>query len=557
MTPVHQILAQWQQQVGQITSRFQQTLEEASAGCRQLVDRNPTDIAPLRNVFGAIDAHRKEVEHALSDAWRQTEDGLEAAGDGRANVAHDEGERQYRYAAMWLEEQWMRFEGHWNIEQVQAMWPHAQAALQRPAPCARCGQPMQLATRAQAQTVACPACRAQNQVAADPVCAIYFGMADSVALGQTVDRWLAKRRHELSWEDQRVATHQRTGQWPEEPVESLKQLERLELDYQQALVSTRSQMDPCSPEQQRSFVEGRMRPFYDRMNRNAVWRRAHGMPPLDVAATEGAVDWGPLRPEAIDDFYFHQMLLEWLQGDDALYAKALARLGYRDATHWKIVERTFLEHWGDDEIGSDHFQEAASRAVARAMNERGALMAQANSHLLNPIEGVSIETVAGLMARVGSTPEDGFVKLLAGQGLGLETWARVSKAWMARMSSDTTGTIATAYSKAFTGAGQGQFGEAGKAVAAATGAGGMATDALGGEAPVSFERYAEISGAMAAWAKQGKDISAGLHACFRITAQDFSTISVYWSAKMADDFSLFDRMTELTNEYEKQYLASA
>jgi hypothetical protein len=90
MTPVQQqILAQWQQQVGQITGRFQQTLAEATAGCKQLVARNPIDIGPLRNVFGAIDAQRKEAEHALSDAWSATRN---------TGVASSRGPSSPRYA---------------------------------------------------------------------------------------------------------------------------------------------------------------------------------------------------------------------------------------------------------------------------------------------------------------------------------------------------------------------------------------------------------------------------------------------------------------------------
>jgi hypothetical protein len=71
---------------------------------------------------------------------------------------------------------------------------------------------------------------------------------------------------------------------------------------------------------------------------------------------------------------------------------------------------------------------------------------------------------------------------------------------------------------------------------------------------VSFERYAEISGAMAAWSKQGKDISAGLDKHFKMSAMDFSNISMYWSQKMMTDFSLIERLSQLTAQYEQQYL---
>jgi hypothetical protein len=560
VTPAQQqILAQVQQHMQSTTARLQQLFAEASGGCRQLVDRNPVDLAPLGNALGAIGEQVKTQQRALWDGWDALRERIDQAQDSRdpgRDDAHHEGDRQYRWADLWMTEQWMRFESHWRMEQLRAMWPHVQAAAQRPAPCTRCGQPLQLATRAQAQTVACPSCRAQNQVAPDMACAQYVGMAESVAQAQSMDRQLAVLRYNVEWEDRRHAAKRQTGDWPDEPIESLKHREQLELAWYQAHIQAKSAMDPLTPEQQKQFVDGRMKHFYERMGRNEVWRRAYGMQSLDVRAPEGARDWGPLRPDAVDDFYFHGALIQYTQEDPGAQAKAFAKLGYRDLMHWKIVEKTFLEYWGE-RVGDPQFQQAASRAAMRAMNERASLMADQNQGLIEPIEGVSIETYAGLMAKVGSASDDEFVRLLAQNQMDRAKWDRVNKAWMARMSTDSTGTIATAYSKAFLGAGQGQYGAAGAAAAAAMGAGGVATAGPGGAEPVSFEKYAEISGAMSAWSKQGKDISAGLHKHFAMTAQDFSSISMFWSTKMTQDFSLMDRLSDLTTKYEQQYLGMA
>ncbi len=76
-----------------------------------------------------------------------------------------------------------------------------------------------------------------------------------------------------------------------------------------------------------------------------------------------------------------------------------------------------------------------------------------------------------------------------------------------------------------------------------------------GEVP--FEKYCEIAGAMNAWTKQGKDISAGLHKHFQMTAMDYSNISMYWTQKMMADLSMFDRQTQLQNHYEQRYLQMA
>jgi hypothetical protein len=149
-----------------------------------------------------------------------------------------------------------------------------------------------------------------------------------------------------------------------------------------------------------------------------------------------------------------------------------------------------------------------------------------------------------------------FQQLLAQHQMDQAKWERVQKGWIDKMSKDTTGAVATEYSKAFMSAGQGQYGAAGAAAADAMGAGGIGVQAPAAAAePLSFEKYAEISGAMAAWSKQGKDISAGLDKHFKMTAQDFSNVSMYWSSKMMQDMSSFERLSQLSTKYEQQYLA--
>jgi len=60
---------------------------------------------------------------------------------------------------------------------------------------------------------------------------------------------------------------------------------------------------------------------------------------------------------------------------------------------------------------------------------------------------------------------------------------------------------------------------------------------------------------MAAWSKQGKDISAGLHKHFNMTAMDFSAVSMYWSTHMMQDFSMMDRLSKLTADAERKWLS--
>lgn len=98
------------------------------------------------------------------------------------------------------------------------------------------------------------------------------------------------------------------------------------------------------------------------------------------------------------------------------------------------------------------------------MQEKAAAMAApSGGGAFDPVEGVTLETWAGLQAAIASGGDA--AAIMAGAGLDDARWQRVSSEWNARMASDITATIATAYANAFTGAGQGQFGAAGAAAA--------------------------------------------------------------------------------------------
>src|SRR5690606_28682485 len=111
-----------------------------------------------------------------------------------------------------------------------------------------------------------------------------------------------------------------------------------------------------------------------------------------------------------------------------------------------------------------------------------------------PVEGVDLDRWAAAQARVASGGQ--LDEILATLGIDQACWDRVSAEWNARMARDTTATIATAYGKAFSSSGQGQFGGA-----AAAGAAAMTGGSVQGEAPIPLERYVEIQEAQSAAAQ--------------------------------------------------------
>ena len=189
-------------------------------------------------------------------------------------------------------------------------------------------------------------------------------------------------------------------------------------------------------------------------------------------------------------------------------------------------------------------QALVTKAAMRAMNERMKYMAAAGaaSGLLDPVEGVSIAIYGNLQVKQASVSVDEFNALLAQHQMDQPKWERVAKGWLDRMTRDTTGAVATEYAKAFAGAGPVR--RHGRGRGRQHGLGQMGLQGPSAAEPMTFEKYCEIAGAMQAWSKQGKDVSAGLHKYFQMTAMDYSNVSMYWSQKMMADLSMFERQTQ-------------
>jgi hypothetical protein len=552
-----QLLGDWQRNLQGASGHVHQLLQQAAAGSQQMIAQTPTDPAPLRNALGAVGQQVVGVRRQISDSFSPYYDRICSSGDGEPS--HSEMKRAMRAFDRWCEETWRKFELHWTSELLRQMWPLVQQAMGKPVACTRCGRPLQRQTPQKSETITCAGCNSANQVMPETIVATYFGSIPHLFAEQiAIDKRFACDRMKDEWENLRDTAHASGQERPDEPIERLRQREQMEKDYWTTYAEAKVKYEGGNPGEAQSLVDARMKFFYDEMNRSDVWRQANGTGPVHTALPDNLRDvdeWGPLKREQLEDNFMHEVLLNEAKSDPPRHAQALQMLGYRDAMHRQQVAATFNRHYASM-AGEPQYTEAATRGAMRAMNERGRLAAQAGaaSGLLDPIEGVSLQVYATVQAKQASLPPDQFQQLLAQHQMDQAKWERVQKGWIDRMSKDTSGAVATEYSKAFMNAGQGQYGGAGQAAAAAMGDGGMAMQGAAGAEPVSLEKYAEISGAMAAWSKQGKDISAGLHTAFNMTAQDFSNISMFWSTKMMQDFTLMERLSQLTTHYEQQYL---
>jgi hypothetical protein len=223
--------------------------------------------------------------------------------------------------------------------------------------------------------------------------------------------------------------------------------------------------------------------------------------------------------------------------------------GFEYGGHWEAFRNWGVNGWARQARQEPTKLEFRMSGIARERMQREKAAAMTGrgggGGGLDPVEGVSVEQWAQIQAKlVGGGDID---QLIAQAGMDRPKWDRVSAEWMARMQTDTTHTISTAYGNAFAGAAQGQYG-AQAARATAVGVGGD----LGAE-PISFERFVEITTAQGAGAQRGYDASAVL-AHFGMTVVDWSNVGMFWSKRIQQDPMKYHQlMTEYREFYEAKY----
>ena len=269
-------------------------------------------------------------------------------------------------------------------------------------------------------------------------------------------------------------------------------------------------------------------------------------------------DWGPLQPSDWVGYWKVNFALEAAQAEDdeEVYQAALEKHGFRNRNNWKRAQHCFLRHYGND----PEFTNAALEA--RQAQTRDSMKNAVKPGMLDPIEGVSLQVYASIAAQQMSVTGPAFVKLLAKHKLDEAKFARVSEAWMARMSDQSdpmaAAAIATEYGKAFAAGGQGQFGASAQQASASMGINDKVAgkNAKGASGSMTFERYVEVMTAQSCWAQQGKDANQMLKKVFNMTAVDWSNASAYWAQKMSTDIVLMrDQFPVLSAKYTQKYMA--
>jgi hypothetical protein len=284
-------------------------------------------------------------------------------------------------------------------------------------------------------------------------------------------------------------------------------------------------------------------------------------------------DDGPPRDyamEAIDDqasfdlhgdlraYFRFELLVERNWEDKAKRHQLFREHGVRDEQHFRQVQATAQRYMQSPAAASrygdygDIIQLKGDVSMDMVHEEMSARASGELSAEFAPVEGVALDAWAHVQAKIAGGGD--LDQLLAQAGIDRAKWDRVSAEWMARMSRDTTATVATAYGRAFSSSGTGAFAGAGAQGAGAMQAGG---DVDPNQMPMPLERYVEIEQAQSAAAEQGHDPIEVMKA-FGLSILDWSNVSSWFSQYFARNMNkngqaLYHEYCALQEKYAAKY----
>ena len=219
--------------------------------------------------------------------------------------------------------------------------------------------------------------------------------------------------------------------------------------------------------------------------------------------------------------------------------------GMLNEEHHDFIRGRLFPGWEQQEM-MDQMLAQRHAEMSQAMQDN--IAAREASGELDPVEGVSLEQWAAAQAAIsqGGSAEEQCNAL----GVDMPAWDRISAEWNARMSRDTTATIATVYGNAFAGAGQGQFGASSSALANSHVQMGQAPAS---EAPFPMARWIEVQEAMNAATARGEDPNAVL-AGFGMNAGEWGPAAGWWGMKLASEPQTYMHdYNRLTEKYREKY----
>lgn len=255
-------------------------------------------------------------------------------------------------------------------------------------------------------------------------------------------------------------------------------------------------------------------------------------------------------------WYVAEFRIEQAWEDEAQRAQLFAEYNVRNVQHYRQVKAT-VDRFIQSPEAQAKYGDVNDIMHVKMKATQDYMMAGMNAQMapggklageVEPVEGISLEQWAEQQVKVasGGTVDD----ICKSLGIDKAKWDRVSAEWNARMSRDTTATIAMAYGNAFTKA-QSKPGVGNSKYASAAQSPGK------GALPMPLEQYVEIMEAQNALTAQGQDAQAVL-AKLGISVMDWSNLGAWFSAYFSEnalrnDGAIHKEFTRLQEKYKAKY----
>lgn len=254
------VAVRWDGFLAQVRERFVQVLCEAHEGCPAVLEQAAWDPTPMGNAWGAIEQRAKELSTKIEETWfAQVERAFEEAGVPPERAAR---EREKGDALRdWMEIQRERARVVIWADAGRALFERGLAEMGRAArACVRCGAPLSIPFTFRARNVPCAHCRTVNGF--EPGAMIRMAEVCVHALCEEAawEAWLVLHQAERAARSARPLTLQHLEHW-----------ERAQLGHLRAYLTKRAELLPDRAGAFEADLEGRMRAFYDRMERESVW----------------------------------------------------------------------------------------------------------------------------------------------------------------------------------------------------------------------------------------------------------------------------------------------
>jgi hypothetical protein len=259
---VSAVTARWDGFLNNIRERFLEIMQEAKEGCPALLEESNLDPIPMGNAWGAIEMRAKQLETKIEETWSsQVERAFEQDGAPPQFIAHERAKGDALRDFIEVERERTRIAIY--SDAGRAIFRHAATEIARSFACVRCGAPLEVPFTFRALNVHCQHCRTVNgyepgtrlrlaEICIHPLC-------EEAAWQQ----WLVMHQAENAWRQARPVT-----------IHHLKGWERAQIAYYHAYLSTRVRLLPDTAQAFDADLRGRMRQFYESMERERPWTLA-------------------------------------------------------------------------------------------------------------------------------------------------------------------------------------------------------------------------------------------------------------------------------------------